>query len=154
MVNIVNFEWFLSAYSTVFNEEAINLKEDIKKQIDILFARGLTPYAQFVDGIVSLFQLNEQQKQIFLQQETFCVCCKTQYPVTYDPFRIYLDVITKEDITYKLCDKCNKFTNCNSCDYCIDGPWNVFYFNIANKATTCDFCFNGKKKPDCNKSKH
>ena len=151
MANLVNFEWFLIAYGIVFNKEAVNLKEEVKEKIDILFARGLTPYTQFVDGIATLFELDEKQKEIFLQQERFCICCKTQYPVTYDPFRIYYDITTKEDITYSLCNTCNKFTDCSKCYYFIDGPWNIFYFNITDKTTICDFCFNNKKKPNYTK---
>jgi hypothetical protein len=149
--NVANFNWFLTAYETVFNKYPIEIEDHIKAKIDLLFAENGTSYRNFVEQISTIFQLDDKQKQIFLQQEEFCICCKTRYPVTFDPFIIYQDIDTKEDITFNLCNMCNKFTNCTKCDYIIDGPYNKFYFNIADKTTICDFCYNNKKKPEWNK---
>ncbi len=148
---MASFEWFLDGYDEIFGIGTIRkLDEKFKNDILEVFSNcAFDDYKIFVEKIKQLLNLTEEQKKILLKYEKYCIGCNDNYPITRDPFIVFIDSKTNDDITYKLCNNCNKITNCNKCNDKFKEPWERIYVDLLDKTTTCDYCYNDYVIPLC-----
>lgn len=147
---MASFEWFLDGYEEIYGIGTFTkLNEKLKSDIKEVFSEYAFDYKIFLEKIKQLLDLTKEQKNILVKYEKYCIGCNDNYPIICDPFIVYIDSKTNDDITYKLCNNCNKITNCNKCNNKFEEPWEQIYVDLLHKTTTCYYCYNDYVKPLC-----
>lgn len=78
--------------------------------------------------------------------EMCCALCGDNYVVYHDPFIKIIDSESFIEITYELCLNCiNSFKKCSSCSRKFNEPWDIVFYNVANKTKNCMCCCNDKR---------
>lgn len=111
-----SFEIFLNAYKTLNISNDLN--EQSKRDIFTIYENNLMNYNEFINKVALYLNINDFEKNQYLKQEKKCILCKVNYSYDKESFLYYLNNDTEDDITYKICYDCMKYSNnCSKCNF-------------------------------------